>query len=100
MEMDRIVKRVYVGEYAGILSAGRSRKRWIDTMKECLMKKGLDVRQARRLVQDRSEWRGFVWGNVLGVPRRDEPHTLARCHSCWLPQLYETCGRKSVCGRA
>ena len=25
---------------------------------------GLDVRRARRMVQDRSEWRGFVIGNV------------------------------------
>ena len=29
-------------------------------MKECLKKRGLDIRQARRIVQDRSEWRGFV----------------------------------------
>ena len=42
MERDRIAKRVYVGE-----SAGSVRKRWIDTVKECLRKRGLDVRQAR-----------------------------------------------------
>ena len=50
MEKDRIAKRVYVGECAGSRSAGRPRKRWIDTMKKCL-----DVRQVRRMVQDRSE---------------------------------------------
>ena len=58
MERDRITKRVYVGECAGSCSVGRSRKRWIDTVKECLKKRGLDVRQAKRMVQDRSEW----WG--------------------------------------
>ena len=54
MERDRITKRVYVGE-----CAGRPRKRWIDTVKECLEKRGLDVRQARRMVQDRSEFGSF-----------------------------------------
>ena len=47
MERDRIAERVYVGECAGSRSVGRLRKRWIDTVKECLRKKGLDVRQAR-----------------------------------------------------
>ena len=42
MEKDRIAKGVYVGEYAG--SVGRLRKTWIDTMKDCLRKRGLDVR--------------------------------------------------------
>ena len=49
MEEDRIAKRICVGECAG-------RKRWIDTVKDCLRKRGLDVRQARKMVQDRSEW--------------------------------------------
>ena len=55
MERDRIVKRVYVGKCAGSRSVGRPRKRWIDTVKECLGKIGLNVRQARRMVQDRSK---------------------------------------------
>ena len=55
MERDRIAKKVYVGECAGNRSVGRPRKRWIDTMKECLKKRGLDIGQARRMVQDRSE---------------------------------------------
>ena len=55
MENDRIAKRVYVGECAGSRSVGRPRKRWIDTVKESLKKRGLDVRQTRRMVQDRSE---------------------------------------------
>ena len=45
MENDRIAKRVYVGECAGNRSVGRLCKWWIDTMKECLKKRGLDVRQ-------------------------------------------------------
>ena len=48
---DRIAKRVYVGECAGRHSVGRPWKRWNDTMMECLKKRGLNVRQARRMVQ-------------------------------------------------
>ena len=55
MENNRIAKRVYVEECAGSQSVGSPRKRWIDTVKKCLRKRGLDVRQARRKVQDRSE---------------------------------------------
>ena len=67
MERDRIAKRVYVGECAGSRSVGRLWKRWIDTVKECLKKRVLDVRQARRMVQGRSEWLGFVRGNACSV---------------------------------
>ena len=66
MEKDRIAKRIYVGVCARSHSVGRPRKRWIDIMKECLKKRGLDVGQARRVVLDRSEWRGFMRG-VHGV---------------------------------
>ena len=59
-ESDRIAKRVYVGECGGSLSVGRPWKRWIDTLKDCLKKRGLDVRQASRMVHDRSVWRGFM----------------------------------------
>ena len=55
MERDKIAKRVYVGECVGSHSVGRLWKRWIDTVKECLKKRDLDVRQARRMVHDRSE---------------------------------------------
>ena len=54
MENYRIAKRVYVGICVGCRSLGRLQKRWIDTMKGYLKKRGLDVRQARRLVHDRS----------------------------------------------
>ena len=66
---DMLAKRVYVGEYGGSRSVGRPRKRWDDTVKDCLRKRGLNIRQTRRMVQDRSEWRGFVRRNVLGVAR-------------------------------
>ena len=49
MENDRIAKKVYVGECGGSRSVGRPRKRWIDTVKDCLRKRDLDVRQARRM---------------------------------------------------
>ena len=73
MERDTIAKRIYVGECAGSRSMGSPRKRWIDIVKECLKKRGLGVRQARRIVQDRSEWRGFVRRNVWGVARSMNP---------------------------
>ena len=62
MERDRIAKRVYVRERAGSCSVGRSQKRCVYAMKDCL-------RQARKMVQDRCEWRGFVRGNDWGVAR-------------------------------
>ena len=34
-----IARRVYVGECAGSRSVGRVRKKWIDTVKECLKKR-------------------------------------------------------------
>ena len=64
METDRIAKRVYVKEREGSPSLGSPRKRWIDTVKDYLKKRGLDVRQTRRLVLDRSEWQEFVRGNA------------------------------------
>ena len=52
---------------------GRPWKRWIDTMKDCLRIRGLDDRQAGRLVQDKSEWQGFVRGNAWGVAHGMNP---------------------------
>ena len=67
MESERIATRVYVREYAGSRSVSIPQKRWIDTVKECLKKRGLDIRQARRMVQDRCKRRGFVWEDPWGV---------------------------------
>ena len=60
MENDRIVKRVYLGECSGTRSVGKQRKRWIDTMKDCLKKRCLDV-------HDKSVQQRFVRGNPWGV---------------------------------
>ena len=67
MKMDKITKKVYVRECAGSHSVDRPRKKWIDIMEECLKKRGLNVRQARKMVQDKSEWWGFVRGNAWGI---------------------------------
>ena len=44
IETNRKAKRVHVGECVGSRSVDRLRKRWIDTVKECLRKRGLGVR--------------------------------------------------------
>ena len=64
---------MYVGECAGSPSVDRPRKRWIDSVKNCLKKRGLDVRQAKIMVHDRSIWPGFVKVNVWGVARGMKP---------------------------
>ena len=58
MENDKIAKRVYVGKCVGSRSVGRLWKRWIDIVKDCLKKRGLDVRKARGILHDRSVWMG------------------------------------------
>ena len=73
MEIDQISKRVYVGECVGSRSMGRPWNRWIDTMKECLKKRGLDIREVRRMVQDRSKWQGFVRGSAWGIAEGMNP---------------------------
>ena len=39
MENDRVANRIDVGECAGSRSVGRPRKKWTDTIKDCLTKK-------------------------------------------------------------
>ena len=51
MEKDRI-DRVDAGECAVTRSVGKPRRRWIDSVKDALRKRYLDVRQTRRMVQD------------------------------------------------
>ena len=50
-ENDGIAKMVYVVKRAGSRSVGRTRKSWIDTMKDCLKKRGLDVIQTRSMAR-------------------------------------------------
>ena len=54
MENDRIAKRFNV---CGC--GGRQWKKLIDTVKDCLKKRGLNVRQASRVVPDKSVWGGL-----------------------------------------
>ena len=57
----------------GSRSVDRPWKRWIENVKECLRNRGLDVRQVRRMVQDRCEWGGVVRGNAWGIARGMKP---------------------------
>ena len=72
-ENDRIAESIYIEECAGNHAVGRPWKRWIDIVKDCLRKRGLDVRQARKRVQNRNVWLGLVRGNVWGVARLMNP---------------------------
>ena len=65
MENHSIAKRVYAGECVGSRSVDRQKKRWIDTVKDCL----------KKIVQDRGDWREFVKGDVWGVARVMNPKT-------------------------
>ena len=38
----KIAKMVNIGECVGSRSLGRRKKRWIDTVKDCIKKRGLD----------------------------------------------------------
>ena len=87
MENDRITKRVCEGECPGSRSVGRPRKRWTDTVKQCLNKRDLDVRQARIMVHDRSVWGGFVRGECMERCPGDEPLTLTRCCNSYVNPL-------------
>ena len=73
MENNRIANKVYTGECFGSRLVGRPRKKWIDTLKDCLKKRSLDDRQARRMVHDRNEWRRVEKGNTWGITRGMNP---------------------------
>ena len=73
MENDRTTRRVFIGECTGSRLDGRPRNRQIDIVKDSSKKRGLDVRQAGRMVHHRSVWRGFVRRNALDVARRMNP---------------------------
>ena len=65
MESDSIAKRIYVGECTGSRSLGRPPKRRTDTVKECLRRRCLNVRQERRMVQYMCEWWGICEGEYM-----------------------------------
>ena len=60
-----------------------TRKKWNDTKNDYLKKKkrGLDIGQARRMVDDRNEWQGFVRGEGPTY----EPLIVVGCHSYMKP---------------
>ena len=45
---------------------GRPQQRWIDSVNDCLKKRGLNVGLVKRMVRDSSKWRGFV-REMLGL---------------------------------
>ena len=67
MENDMIAKKLYMGECVASRLVGQPRKRWIDSLKGCLKKIGMNVGQARRMGYDKNEWREFVRGNAWGI---------------------------------
>ena len=73
MENNRIAKYVYIRDCARSRSAGRVRKRWIDTVKDMLKEKSVGCQATRRVVHDRSECRGFLGGSAWGVARGINP---------------------------
>ena len=77
MKNDRIAKKVYIRVCAGSCSVSRLRKRWIDTVKECLKKRGLNVKQARSMVHDKSVWR-VCEVECMGYYLGDKPFTLTK----------------------
>ena len=70
MENDRITKRMHMGVCEGSRSVGRPRKRWSDSVNECLNERGMNVGQSRRMVY---EWWEFVRRNAWGVTRGINP---------------------------
>jgi hypothetical protein len=62
MDVNRLVKRMYNSECVGDRPVGRPKKRWIESLKECLTERNVSLVEARRIVHDRSVWRGFCKG--------------------------------------
>ena len=58
---------MYKTEYVGQRIRGRSPKRWRESVQELMNKRGLNLREAERLVHDRNAWRGYVRGNAWGA---------------------------------
>ena len=74
-KMDRILN-AWIREFMNVFSMQENVlviTQWVDhgrdglTLKKCLRKRGLDVRQARRTMQDGNECQGFVRGNVWDI---------------------------------
>ena len=71
-----IVPNTRIRQFCGVtkgVDEERPRKIGIDTVKERLKKRDLNVTQARRMVHDGSVCRGFVRENSWGVARGINP---------------------------
>merc|ERR1712002_562519 len=62
MGNERLVKRVYDSEVRGARRRGRPRKSWMNGVNETLVRKGLNIQEARDSVQDRNGWRSICRG--------------------------------------
>src|SRR5678815_4819944 len=60
MNDSRLVKRMYSGECFGNRPAGRPKKKWIESVKECLQVTNVSLAKARRKMHDRREWHCVV----------------------------------------
>src|SRR5678815_2020700 len=60
MNDSRLVKRMYSGECVRNRPAGRPKKKWIESVNECLKERDMSLAEARIKVHNKSEWRGFV----------------------------------------
>ena len=58
MNDSRLVKRMYSGECVGNRPAGRPKRKWIESVNECLKERNVSLAEARIKVHDRREWRG------------------------------------------
>src|SRR5678816_1585400 len=76
MNDSRLVKWMYSGECVGNRPAGRPKKKWIESVNECLKERGVSLAGAIIKVHNRSEWKGFVREYGCGPPGPgDEPYT-------------------------
>src|SRR5678815_4580476 len=62
MDDSRFIKRMYSGKCAENRPDGKPKKKWIESVKECLEERNVSLAEARSKVHNRSEWRGFVKG--------------------------------------
>src|SRR5678816_1405496 len=76
MDDSWLVKQMYSGECVWNRPAGRPKKKWIESVKECLDERNVSLAEARIKEHNRSEWLGFVRGYGCGPPGPgDEPYT-------------------------
>ena len=63
MKDNRLVKQMYKSECAGNRLPGRPKDTWLKLVSACVLERGLSLKQASRLANERDDWRGFVRGH-------------------------------------